>query len=107
MTSEDRLTAFLEALLLYGGILAIASVPVVLVARHRGREPLARKFVITAVSLGLVCALLAWTSRVLVDQCVSAGNTGCIDYGGRGFLAMVVTGYAVVALWTAISMARD
>lgn len=101
------MTTFLEALLVYGGILAIVSIPAIVLARRKGRAALGRNFGIAAGAIGLVCAFLAWTSKVLVDQCNAAGNTACVDYGGRGFQIMLVAGYGVVALWTAISLARD
>lgn len=93
--------------MLYGGILLIVSIPIVVVARRKGRAALVRRFGIAAAVVGLVCAVLAWTSRVLVDQCVEAGNTSCVDYGGRGFQVTLVTVYAAAAIWTAISLARD
>lgn len=101
------MTTFLQALLLYGGIAAVATVPIVLVARSKRRAPLARQFIIAAAIVGGLCALLAWTSRVLVDQCIAAGNTACFDYGGKGFQVMLVAIYSIVALSTAISIARD
>jgi hypothetical protein len=99
-------SAFLGAFVPLTSIMVLAALPVVFFSR-RTNPAKARRFLIAAAVAGLSCGVLAATSKKLVDDCLAAGNTSCLDFGATGLQAMIVIGYAATALISGFLLWRD
>jgi len=97
---------FLYSILLYSGLLLIVAVPVILVARRRGKSSTIRNFIVGATATGSMLAIIKVSSDQAVQQCVDAGNTQCVDFGSTGMAVLFVGGYAVIALGRAWVLSR-
>lgn len=101
------MATFLAAFFLVTGLLLVCGVPVFVLAWRKGRTKTARRFLVAAAVLGLFSAAVAAASERLENQCQAAGNTNCIDYGVSGSLLIVVVGYLIVSLATAVMLSRE
>lgn len=101
------MATFLRALLLFTGILLVLGAPVIVVAWRKGRHLMARRFLIAAGSVGILCAIISTTSEKLVSQCEAAGNTSCLDSGARGFQVLAVSIFAVGAIGKLVEVIRE
>jgi hypothetical protein len=101
-------TTFLYSVLLFSGLLLIVAVPVIFVARGRGKSSTIRNFIIGAAATGTVLAIVKFTSDRTVRQCIDAGNaeTQCVDFGSTGMAVMFIGGYTVIALGRAWVLSR-
>lgn len=98
---------FLLATLLYGGIFLAFTLPVAILAPRKGHLETPRRFLTAAGILTLVAALIVTTREQLIAQCEAVGNTACWDYGGTGFLLLLVVPYGVTALVRTFYLYRD
>lgn len=94
------MATFFGALALISGSLLLLSIPVFVLAWRRRRIPLARKFAIAALAIGLFFATASVGSERLVDNCRASGGVACLDSGYAGFLFLVGIIY-VIAVATA------
>ncbi len=101
------MAAFLTGLAVYGGLLLLASAPLLFMTRRLGRPKISRGFLMTAAVVAVLSAATAAGSAKLVAQCEAVGNSNCIDSGGAGFQLLLVGGYAVIALTTAVILYRE
>ena len=101
------MATFAVAFVLFTGALLVISVPVVFLARRRGRSKTARRFLIAAGAVGLICAIVSAGSERLEGQCQTAGNPNCYDFGGTGLQFLLVAGYIISALTKALALRRD
>ena len=95
------------AFFLFGVAALVLGTPLFLMARRKGRPEVIRRFVIGAAGIGLFCGLVAAGSETLVNQCEVAGNPTCIDYGGTGFQIFALSGYALGAIGSALTLRRE
>jgi len=91
---------FLAELIIFSGFLLLCTVPVSKINQQLRRFDKPRKWYMAAAICALTAAIIGWSSRVLVEDCLSEINDGCIDIGGQGLQFVIVGGYAVVALAT-------
>ncbi len=100
--------SFLITVAIYVAILLVCSAPAVVVAQ---RNPyfgtVGRKFLLAALACGLVCGLVVASSKQLVKQCESGGNTQCHDSGATGLVTIVIGGFAITSAVRAYLMATD
>jgi hypothetical protein len=101
------MSTFLTSLLLFTGLLLVISVPVLVVARQRGRAGTVRRFPIAAVVTALFCATLAATAVGLEERCEAAGNPNCFDSGATGLQTLAVVVFAGIAWVNAYMIYRD
>jgi hypothetical protein len=101
------MTTFVVALVGYSAILLLLGFPVVVIARRRRRPDTAKKFVVAALVIGLILAVVSAGSAHLVARCESAGNTSCNDYGSTGLQVLAVIGFGIASWWTAVILYRD
>ena len=97
---------FLAVLASVTGFLVLCSVPALVVAQRRNRFDVSRRFVRSAVAIGVFFGLSAAASDRLVGQCTGSGSITCLDVGYAGLLVVVTAIYLIVALTTAIVMSR-
>jgi hypothetical protein len=88
----------LVALLLFTGLALVLGAPVFVVARMRHRKKTARGFLIAAGVIGVLSAILSFSSEMLESRCEAAGNPSCLDFGASGLQLVLVVGY-VLASW--------
>ncbi|MEA1902378.1 MAG: hypothetical protein U9N56_02510 [Actinomycetota bacterium] len=100
------MATFFSTLFVLTGILLIGAAPLFIVAWRTGQPKVARKYAIAAGVIGAIFGLLALGSQLLVDQCVAAGNTQCLDSGFKGFMLLVGAGYVITA-WIRSADLRD
>lgn len=79
------------------GLLIALSVPLLYLARRKRTDHTARNFVLAALAVGILCAILAESSARLVSQCFESGSPGCVDVGASGFQALLIGVYVVAA----------
>lgn len=84
-------------LLLYTALSAAFVIPLWIVGRDSHPDDI-RKFLVAAVIVGAVVAVLASTSQRLTEQCLAARNQNCIDFGSAGMQTTVFAGFGFVAL---------
>ena len=92
---------------LWATLAAALGAPAFFVARRRRRPDVIRRFAWAAVGVGVVGALLALSSDVLVERCRSAGNTGCVDSGTTGLQFLIFAVYVIAALTAAYMLNRN
>ena len=101
------MATFFGALFGVAGSLLVVTVPTLVLARRRGRNALAIKFVGAAVAIGLFFAVAAVGSERLVDSCGISGSIACIDVGYSGLLFLVVLVYVIASVTVAFILYRD
>ncbi len=87
------LSSFAQALV----IMVVVALPLFYVARRLRRPKVLIRYAGIAAALALLVAGMEATSRLLVERCMEAGNTGCVDYGAAGGKAMAIGGFAVAS----------
>lgn len=87
--------------------LLVLALPLFTVAWRNDRRSTIRSFVLTAVGVGILCGLVAITSRRQVAQCLEAGNSDCVDSGAIGLQLVMITFYAVFAWLSAFSISKE
>ena len=78
--------------------LLLASTPLFIAAWRRGRMATIRNFALVATLIGVACGALAAVSNRQVEQCMSSGSSGCIDWGTAG-MQLTIIGFYVLAAW--------
>ncbi len=101
------MATFFGALFGVTGLLLVVSAPTLVLARRRGRDALAIKFIGAAVAIGLFSALGAVGSKRLVDNCRDSGSISCLDVGYSGFLLLVVLVFVITSVSAAFKLYRD
>ena len=89
---------FATVAIAYAFGMIVLAYPLRRVALQRGREHTWRNYIIGAVILAVVVAVVDTTSRIAVRQCFDAGNTSCVDFGSAGF-QILITGGLVAYSW--------
>lgn len=101
------MTRALSTFLIVTGVMLVLGSPLFVVAWRHKRTTTTRNFLIGALTVGVLCAVLSGVSERQVGQCQSAGNPDCIDSGAVG-LQLVMVGIYVLATWiAAASIYRD
>lgn len=80
------------------GFLLLAA-PLFWMAKSRNRPDLIRTYVIAALVMGLVTALVMFASDYQEALCEEANGRDCIDPGGPGMAALFLSLFGIVA-WT-------
>ncbi len=101
------MVTFIKQFVIDSAVLFVFSAPLIFIARRRGREALARRFLIAAAVVAGLSAAIAASSEVLVERCFEAGNTGCVDFGSSGFRMLLIGGYIIVVITEAYLVAHD
>lgn len=102
-----NVAAFLTQLAVDSALLFAFSIPLILVARRRGRNKQARNFLIAAAIIALSTTIILTTSDRLVEMCHDAGSSRCEDIGSTAFRMILIGGYIIVALIEAYLITRD
>lgn len=92
------MATFLKSLVLFAVIMIVLTGPLVYLARQRRLSTTIRNFVVSAGLVVLVCALMAFSSERLVEQCEAEKGSRCVDAGSVGMQVVIVTIYGIVAL---------
>ena len=103
----SALTEFVVDLFVFGLIATAVTAPVAILGLREGLHDTVRRFLTAAAVVALGCALLSWGSNALVDRCLDAGNTGCLDYGAMGMQVLVLSGYGLVSVLRSVSIWRN
>jgi len=98
---------FLVEFLIFFAILALSTLPAKYVASIVKRRFSVMKWMRGTAITALVVAGLGWSSRDLQAGCMAERNNGCIDFGGAGSQALVLSGFVLFALSSAYLMYRD
>ena len=98
---------FLGSWVFYTALLLVIAAPVAVLAVKKGRRDRARRFLWTALGLGLMCGLLSLSSQRSVSRCEAAGNTLCLDFGTAGMQFLLVTLYLVGVVVGIVVLTRD
>jgi Tfp pilus assembly protein FimT len=98
---------FITSMVIYAGLLAVLAAPLFYVTWRKNRLTAARNFVISALVIALLCAVLAVVSERQVLQCIDAGNSDCFDSGAVGLQLLFIGIYVVIAWSNAFWMWRD
>lgn len=101
------MATFFVQLVFDSAVLFVFSIPLIVVARHHGRNALARNFLIAGTIVAVVSTIIVVSSDRLVEMCLNAENEGCQDIGSTAFRMLLMGGYIVVALIEASLIARD
>ena len=101
------MAAFLTQLIVDAALLFAFSIPLIWVARRRGRNKQARNFLIAAAIIALSTAIILTTSDRLVQQCHDAGSSRCEDIGSTAFRGILMGGYIIAAIVEAYLLSRD
>ena len=101
------MATFLGSWLFYTALLLLSATPVAVVARRKGRSDRAKRFLWTALGLGLMCGLLAVSSERSVSRCEAVGNTVCLDFGTAGMQFLLVTLYLISVVIGIVVLTRD
>ena len=104
---SETFATFVRALPVFGGILLLVALPVVILARRREVEGIARRYLTMVAGLTLFCAAISASSTHLVNQCQQAGNSQCVDFGSSGSQVFVVGAFALVCAIKTIVLYRD
>jgi len=101
-------TTFLRSFALFGGILLLASTPVLVLARRRGLRATQRRFWIAIGVVAAFRAVLSVSSEELIGQCRASGNAAysCHDFGADGLTLMILIVFIAVALGRALAIYR-
>lgn len=89
---------FLAELVIFNAACLLASLPVANINKQLRRFDKPKKWYRAAVICAVVAAIMGWSSRVLVEDCLSEVNDGCVDIGGTGLQFLIIGGYIVAAL---------
>jgi hypothetical protein len=98
---------FLVALFLFTGLVLVLGIPVFVVAMRRDRKDTARGFLIAGGVIGLLCAIISFSSEILESRCEAVGNSSCFDVGASGLQLVLVVGYVLSAWIVAYIQFRD
>lgn len=101
------MTTFLSALGLFTVLVGTLSIPLVVVARRRGRTETIRKFLLAGAAVAVAGATVSATSERLVRQCEEAGNPTCVDFGAMGIQFVLVAGYGIAVVIATLSIHRS
>ncbi len=97
---------FVAELVIFNAIAFIVAIPVVRINMLLKRFKKPRTWRIAGFVCATVAAIIGWSSRILVEQCLSEINDGCIDIGGQGLQFVIMAGYVVAAL-SSYKMTKD
>jgi len=97
---------FAAELVIFNGVLLLSTLPVASINKQLRRFDRPRKWYIAAVVCATIAAITGWSSRVLVQDCLSEINDGCVDIGGQGLQFIILGGFIVFALST-YKMTKD
>ena len=89
---------FAAELVIFNALAFVAAIPVVRINRLLRRFDKPRTWRIAGVVCATISAIIGWSSRILVEQCLSEINDGCVDIGGQGTQFVIMAGYVVAAL---------
>ena len=98
---------FFTDFLIYFAITAASSYVVTRVAAHVRRRHNQRKWIMWAAIISAAAAAMGWSSRALVNDCLSERNEGCVDAGGAGWQLILIVGYVIFALISAYLLYND
>lgn len=101
------MAAFFIQLIVDAALLFVFSIPLILVARRRGRNRQARNFLIAAAIIALSTTIILITSDRLVQECHDAGSSRCEDIGSTAFRGILIGGYIIAVLVEAYLLSRD
>jgi hypothetical protein len=88
-------TTFFTTTLAVTGLLGLLGLPLWFVLWRRDRLADSRNFLIAAVVVGVACGLIAANGERQLQQCLDAGNPGCVDPGSSGLQLVLVFGYTI------------
>ena len=78
------MTAIFYSFVVSTGILLLLTIPTFYLAWRNGQKRTIRRFLIAAVVVGFVVAVIAASSGQLLDQCEAENNRACFDAGSAG-----------------------
>ena len=101
------MATFFLAFLQTAGLLALFSIPLFVLSQRKGRRQLAPRYLIAIGVIGLVAAVVAFSSEQLIARCIRAGSIECLDYGSTGLNVAIGLGYIIVAWINTIILIRE
>ena len=106
--SADRMkrvvAVFLYSFVVSTGILLLFTIPTFYLAWRKGRKKTARRFLVAAILVGFLAAVIAVSSGQLLDRCEAANNRACFDYGSAGMRLTFMVGFIIVSWVRAFSL---
>lgn len=98
---------FLTDFAIFSAILSASAVVVLVVAKRVQRRVRPKVWIASATGCAFAVAALGWSSRDLTQKCLQERNGGCVDIGGTGTQFVIMVGYVLFALASAMMLARD
>jgi hypothetical protein len=90
-------TAFFYSFVVTTGILLLLTTPTFYLAWRSGQKKTIRRFLIGAIVVGFVVAVIAVSSGQLVDQCQAENNRACFDPGSAGMRLTIMAVFVIVS----------
>ena len=96
--NERVVTVFLYSFVVSTGILLLLTTPTFYLAWRSGQKRTIQRFLIAAIAVGFLIAVIAVSSGQLVDQCAAEkANRACFDSGSAGMRLTFMGVFAIVA----------
>ena len=100
------MAVFLYSFVVSTGILLIFTIPTFYLAWRNGRNKTIRRFLIAAIVVGFVVAVIAVSSGQLLDQCEAENNRACFDSGSAGMRLTIMVVFVIVS-WVKAAILFD
>jgi hypothetical protein len=97
---------FLYSFVVSTGILLLFTTPTFYMAWRKGRKKTIRRFLIAAIAVGFLVAVIAVSSGQLLDQCEAENNRACFDSGSAGLRLTFMVGFIIVS-WVKAAILLD
>jgi hypothetical protein len=99
-------TVFFYSFVVSTGILLLLTTPTFYLAWRNGQKKTIRRFLIAAIAVGFVVAVIAVSSGQLLDQCEAENNRACFDSGSAGMRLTIMAVFVIVA-WVKAAILYD
>ena len=100
------MAVFLYSFVVSTGILLLFTTPTFYLAWRSGQKKTIRRFLIAAIVVGFVVAVIAVSSGQLLDQCEAENNRVCFDSGSAGMRLTIMAVFVIVA-WVKAAILFD
>ena len=98
---------FIIQLVIFSAITLVATVPLKMVCAKVKRRHNANRWVLAALIIASITAILGWGSRIMRDACELELEVSCPDVGGAGTQLLLMGGFVFWALLSAYLKYND
>ena len=79
------------------GILFLFTIPTFYLAWRKGRHKTIRRFLIAAIAIGLLVAVISASSGQLLEQGQNANNRDCFDSGSAAMRLIFMVSFIIIS----------